>query len=138
MLRLAASVPVLLALAVTGPAGAQAPRVRLAAAKDCARNVNCIPGLKRVYGVDPTAVFTPLTVADAGIQALDDGTAEVAVAFSSNPQLSRPDILTLIDDKNMIPADHVVPVVRWSLLRRYGAALRRRLNTASRLLSTLE
>ena len=35
----------------------------------------------------------PLTVADAGISALDDGVAEVAVAFSSNPQVSRPDIV---------------------------------------------
>ena len=58
--------------------------------------------------------------------------------FSSNPQLSRPDILTLRDDRGMISEDHIVPVVRRSLLRRYGRPLRRRLDTASRLLSTLE
>jgi glycine betaine/choline ABC-type transport system substrate-binding protein len=102
------------------PAGAQTPRVRLAAASDCPENVNCIPGFRRVYGLDPTGVFTPLTVADAGVQALDDGIAEVAVAFSSNPQLSRPDILTLADDRDMITDDHVVPIVRKSLLRRHG------------------
>jgi subtilisin family serine protease len=112
--------------------------VRLAAPSDCPRNVNCIPGFKRVYGVDPTSVFRPLKVADAGIQALDDGTAEVAVAFSSNPQLSRPDILELRDDKHMISADHVLPVVRRSILQRYGAALRNRVNQTSALLSTLE
>ena len=66
------------------------------------------------------------------------GVAEVAVAFSSNPQLSRPDILTLRDDKRMISDDHVVPVVRRRPLRRYGRPLRRRLNAASALLSTLE
>ena len=60
------------------------------------------------------------------------------MAFSSNPQLSRPDILTLRDDKGMISDDHVVPVVRAALLRRYGRPLRRRLNAASALLSTLE
>jgi subtilisin family serine protease len=112
--------------------------VRLAAASDCARNVNCIPGFKRVYAMDPTSVLVQLEVADAGVSALDDGTAEVAVAFSSNPQLSRPDILTLRDDKRMISDDHIVPVVRRTLLRRYGKPLRRRLNAASRLLSTLE
>ena len=117
---------------------AQTPQVRLAAAKDCPRNVNCIPGLKRVYRMDPTSLFTPLKVADAGIGALDDGVAEVAVAFSSNPQLSRPDIVTLRDNKRMITDDHVVPVVSARLLDRYGPPLRRRLNTASRLLSTLE
>lgn len=130
----------LLTLSSAGSAVAQtAPApVRLAAAADCPRNVNCIPGFKRVYRVDPSASFTALKVADAGIQALDDGIAEVAVAFSSDPQLSRPDILTLTDDRRMITADHVVPVVRSATLRRYGARMRRRLDAASRLLSTLE
>jgi subtilisin family serine protease len=125
-------------LMVASPAGAQTPQVRLAASGDCPANVNCIPGLKRVYGIDPTSSYTPLAVADAGIQALDDGIAEVAVAFSSNPQLSRPDIVTLTDDRDMITDDHVVPVLSRSILRRYGQPLRRRLNAASRILSTLE
>jgi glycine betaine/choline ABC-type transport system substrate-binding protein len=119
------------------PAGAQTPPVRLAAGVDCPRNVNCIPGFRRVYRIDPTSLFRPLKVADAGVQALDDGVAEVAVAFSSNPQLSRPDIVTLRDDRNMISPDHVVPVVSETALRRYGPRLRRRLDAASRLLSTL-
>ena len=42
---------------LAAPAGAQTPPVRLAAAHDCARNVNCIPGFKRVYGIDPTSVL---------------------------------------------------------------------------------
>ena len=84
---------VLAALLTATPGAAQAPQVRLAASTDCPRNVNCIPGFKRVYGIDPTSVYTPRAVADAGVQALDDGIAEVAVVFSSNPQLSRPDIL---------------------------------------------
>src|SRR3954449_8099610 len=128
----------LAALAVSSSAGAQTPQVRLAASTDCHVNVNCIPGFKRVYGMDPTSVFRPLAAADAGIQALDDGVAEVAVAFSSNPQLSRPDIMTLRDDRHMITDDHIVPVMRAAVLRRYGKALRRRMNAASQLLSTLE
>jgi subtilisin family serine protease len=130
---------ILAALSVVpvSPALAQTRQVRLAASSDCPRNVNCIPGFKRVYRMDPTSQFTALKVADAGVQALDDGIAEVAVVFSSNPQLSRPDILRLSDDKGMISADHVVPIVRTSVLRRYGAPLRKRLNAASRLLTTL-
>jgi subtilisin family serine protease len=128
----------LTALAVSSSAGAQTPEVRLAASDDCHVNVNCIPGFKRVYGTDPSSVFRPLEAADAGIQALDDGVAEVAVVFSSNPQLSRPDILSLRDDKGMISDDHVIPVVRRSRLARYGRPLRRRVNAASRILSTLE
>jgi len=129
---------ILAALALAGSlAAAQTPTVRLAAAQDCPVNPNCVPGLKRVYGIDPGTSLIKMPVADAGAQALDDGIAEVAIVFSSSPSLSRPDFLTLRDDKHMIGADHIVPVVRSSLLRRYGAPLRRRLNAASRLLDTL-
>ena len=130
--------PMLLAVLFAGPAGAQTPQVRFAAATDCPVNIGCIPGFKRVYGIDPTSVYKPLAVADAGIQALDDGTAEVALAFSSNPQLSRPDIEPLIDDKHMIRSDHVVPIIRTKVLKHYGKPLRRRLDAMSAVLSTLE
>jgi subtilisin family serine protease len=123
---------------VPASAAAQTPRLRLAAAADCQRNPNCAPGLRRVYRFDPSGSLVRLKAADAGIQALDDGLAEVAVAFTSNPQVSRPDIVTLRDDRHMITPDHVVPVVRTSLLKRYGRPLRLRLNAASRLLTTLQ
>src|SRR6187431_819640 len=101
-------------------APAQAQQVRLAAPADCFVNPGCGVGLKSVYGLDARPAFVPLTVSDAGIGALDDGLAEVAVAFSSNPAVSRPDIVTLHDDKGMVFPDHVVPVVRRRLLRAYG------------------
>jgi glycine betaine/choline ABC-type transport system substrate-binding protein len=115
--------------------------VRLAAPEDCLVNPGCGVGLKSAYGLDVSSAFVPLKVADSGITALDDGLAEIAVAFSSNPQVSRPDIVTLRDDRRMIHADHVVPVVRRSLLRAYGPRaardIRRRLNAASAVLTTL-
>src|SRR3954470_14790857 len=138
MPRLVTCVGVLLALVCVDAARAQTPRVRFAAPASCPVNANCIPGFRRVYRVDPSPFYVRLNVADAGLQALDDRRAEVALAFTSNPELSRPDILTLRDDRHMISADHVVPIVRRSVLRRYGRALRRRLNNASGLLSTLE
>jgi glycine betaine/choline ABC-type transport system substrate-binding protein len=122
-------------------APAQAQQVRLAAPSDCLANPGCGVGLRSVYGLEVRSVFVPLTVSDAGIGALDDGLAEVAVAFSSNPQVSRPDIRTLRDDRRMVHRDRVVPVVRRRLLRAYGAAdarvIRARLNAASAALSTL-
>jgi subtilisin family serine protease len=126
-----------LALILPAQSHAQAPAVRLAAPADCSTNPNCAPGLKKVYKLDASPALVKLAVPDAGIQALDDGLAEIAVAFSSNPQLSRPDVTTLRDDRRMVGADHVTPVVRKATLRRYGAPLRRRLNETSRLLSTL-
>ena len=127
-----------LAVAAALPAAAQAPQVRFAAGADCLTNPNCGPGLRSVYGLDVKPVFTPLVVADAGITALDDGRAEVAVAFSSNPEVSRADILTLKDDKNLVGRDQVVPVIRRSVVRRYGRDLRRRLDRASSVITTLQ
>jgi len=126
-------------LVLAGTAPAQ-ETVRLAAPADCLTNAGCGPGLAETYGLDVSGLYVPLEVADAGIQALDDGVGEVAVAFSSNPEVSRPDVLTLADDRGMIKSDHIVPVVRRSLLRDYprgGRDIRRRLNAASELITTL-
>jgi glycine betaine/choline ABC-type transport system substrate-binding protein len=126
-------------VALAGPASAQ-ETVRLAAPADCLTNPGCGPGIASVYGLDVAGVHVPLEVADEGIRALDDGIGEVAVAFSSNPEVSRPDIVTLDDDKGMVGSDRIVPVVRSSLLRSYGRRardIRRRLNAASAVLTTL-
>ena len=126
-------------LALAAPAPAQ-ETVRLAAPADCLTNPGCGPGIASTYGLDVSGVHVPLEVADEGIRALDDGIGEVAVAFSSNPEVSRPDILTLDDDKDMVGSDRIVPVVRFSLLRSYGRRardIRRRLNAASAVLTTL-
>jgi glycine betaine/choline ABC-type transport system substrate-binding protein len=123
-------------LALAAPASAQ-ETVRLAAPVDCLTNAGCGPGLERVYGLDVSGVHVPLEVADAGIRALDDGLGEVAVAFSSNPEVSRPDVLTLEDDREMVGSDRIVPVIRSRLLRAYGRDIRRRLNAASAVLTTL-
>ena len=138
---LRALVLLLLALATAGPAAAQAPAPRLAAPADCLTNPGCGAGLRAVYGLDVASVFTPLTVADAGVSALDDGVAEVAVAFSTDPQVSRPDMLTLADDRGMLGPDRLVPVVRRDLLRALSARraqrLRALLDRVSRVITTL-
>jgi glycine betaine/choline ABC-type transport system substrate-binding protein len=134
----AVALTLLAALAVPGAASGE---VRLAAPEDCLANPNCGVGLRQIYRVDVTSAFVPLTVADAGITALDDGLAEVAVAFSSNPAVSRPDVLTLRDDRGMVGEDHVVPIIRRKLLRSYGRRgrdIRRRVDAASRELGTLD
>ena len=142
MVRAVWLVVVLLAgiLIATPAQGQPPPAPRLAAPPDCLTNPNCGPGLERVYGVDVTSVFVPLTVADAGISALDDGVAEVAVAFSTDPEASRPDVLTLRDDRRLVGPDPIVPVLRAKLLRAYGPAdarrIHRRLNAASAVLTT--
>jgi glycine betaine/choline ABC-type transport system substrate-binding protein len=138
--RLAVAVLLAVALALPATAIAQAPPVRLAAPSDCLTNPNCGVGLRSVYGLRVNDAFVKLTVADAGVSALDDGLGEVAVAFTSSPSVSRPDVLSLRDDKGLLKPDHVVPVVRSSTLRAYGRSaardIRRRLDAASALIST--
>jgi glycine betaine/choline ABC-type transport system substrate-binding protein len=137
VIRVIGLAAVLVGLLFVAPAHSQTPAtVRLAAPSDCLTNPNCGPGLQRVYGVDVSSVFVPLTVADAGISALDDGVAEVAVAFSSDPEVSRPDVRVLRDDRDMVGPDPVVPVLRAALLRDYGPRLKRVLNRTSAVLST--
>src|SRR4051794_9768378 len=103
-------------------APAQAQEVRLAASSACRVTPACAVGLKSVYGLDAAPHLVTLPVAGTGIEALDNGLAEVAVAFSSNPQVSRPDVRMLRDDRHMLFPDHVVPVVRQKLLRAYAPA----------------
>jgi glycine betaine/choline ABC-type transport system substrate-binding protein len=134
VVRVAGLAAVLAGLLFVAPAYSQTPR--LAAPSDCLTNPNCGPGLQRVYGVNIAPVFVPLTVADAGISALDDGVAEVAVAFSSDPEVSRPDVRTLRDDRHMVGPDPVVPVMRAAVVRAYGPRLKRMLDRASAVLST--
>jgi glycine betaine/choline ABC-type transport system substrate-binding protein len=141
-MRPTAALVALLAVLVLAPAvaGAQGAAVRLAAPPDCLTNPTCGVGLRSVYGLRVDDAFVKLAVADSGVGALDDGIAEVAVAFTSSPSVSRPDVLSLRDDRDMLKPDHVVPVVSSRLLRSSGRAaardIRARLNAASALIST--
>jgi glycine betaine/choline ABC-type transport system substrate-binding protein len=127
-----------------GPAGppppAGLPVPLLAAPGDCLTNPGCGVGLKRVYGADISGVLRPLDAAGGGVEALDQGLAQVAVVFTTNPEIARSDLLVLRDDKGMIGPENLVPVIRRSTLRALGPRrereARRRLAAVSRLLTT--
>jgi glycine betaine/choline ABC-type transport system substrate-binding protein len=120
------------------PAGLPVPL--LAAPGDCLTNPGCAPGLKRTYGVDVSSVLRPLDAAGAGVEALDQGLAQVAVVFSTNPEIARSDLLVLRDDKGMIGPENLVPVIRRGTLRALGPRrareARRRLAAVSQVLTT--
>jgi glycine betaine/choline ABC-type transport system substrate-binding protein len=140
----AALAAAVLTLTGAAPATAQAPPSppRFAAPADCLTNPGCGVALRGAYGIDPAPVFTPLASSGGGIAALEAGTAEVAIAFSSDPALSRPDIVTLADDRRAIGGDdRVVPVLTAKALARAGrfaADVRRRLDTAGGAITTLQ
>lgn len=84
--------------------------LKLGAPADCATNPFCIPGLKNTYGLDLSGSLTALgpgQVADA----LDAGTVQVGVLFSTSGTIADKGYVLLDDDKKMLAADNVLPVV---------------------------
>ncbi|HEX5366834.1 MAG TPA: ABC transporter substrate-binding protein [Acidimicrobiales bacterium] len=109
----------------------------LGAPPDCESNGFCIPGLRRVYGVDLSDDFTPL---DFGLipDALDEGAIDVGVVTSTDGRLADPDTgwVLLEDDKGMFAADNVFPVLSRDLVDAYGRDLTDVLDDVSAELTT--
>ena len=129
----------LVVVALAAPAatsGQETQQVRLAASSSCMVTPGCGLALKRIYKLDVSSLLVTVRAGE-GISALDAGTAEVGVAFSTNPAVSRPDIVSLRDDKHAIGTDNIVPVISIAALKRAGRAARRRLDAASAILTTL-
>jgi len=86
---------------------------------DCETNAFCIPGLKRVYDIDLTGNFQSLE-AGAVADALDAGSIDIGLIFSTDGRITSKGWVLLEDDKQMLAADNVVPVVTNELVDKYG------------------
>lgn len=77
---------------------------------DCATNKFCEKGLKDTYGI----VFKQVKSLDFGgpstVAALKAGGVQVGELFST--AIYEPTFTVLVDDKNLQPADNIVPVIR--------------------------
>jgi osmoprotectant transport system substrate-binding protein len=85
--------------------------LKLGGPADCETNPFCIPGLKRVYNVDLSANFQALETA-AVAPALDAGSIDVALLFSTDGRIAANNYVLLQDDKHMLAADNVIPVAK--------------------------
>jgi osmoprotectant transport system substrate-binding protein len=84
--------------------------LKIGAPADCSTNPFCIPGLKKTYGLDLSSKFTALEpgqVADA----LDAGSIDVGLLFSTDGTIASKDYVLLEDDEHMLAADTVLPIV---------------------------
>ena len=88
--------------------------LKLGGPADCETNAFCIPGLKRVYNLDLSGKFQALETS-AVAPALDAGTIDIALLFSTDGRIAAKGYALLDDDKNMLAADNVVPVVKKDL-----------------------
>lgn len=94
----------------------------LGAPQDCETNPFCLPGLEEVYGVDLSGDFVPL---EAGLvaEALAAGEVQIGVLFSTSGRIADEGWVLLEDDKGMLAADNVTPVVSEELLEAHGQEL---------------
>lgn len=105
---------------------------------ECPERPLCLLGLQRVYGAS-FADFVPLDQAGPlTTDALRRGVVDVALLFSTSPQIVRHGFIELEDDRGLQPAENVVPVVHGDTLERFGPELARALDAVSRLLTTEE
>jgi osmoprotectant transport system substrate-binding protein len=95
---------------------AVAGQLTLGAPPECPTNAFCQPGLEKVYGIKFKA-FKALD-ADGPITraAITGGQVDVGEVFSADGDLGVKGYVVLQDDKHLIAADNVVPIIRNKVL----------------------
>jgi osmoprotectant transport system substrate-binding protein len=101
---------------------------------ECPVRPLCLIGLGERYGL----TFDEVVTLDAGgavtHQALDSGSVDVALLFTTDPTLG--DYVELIDDMHLQPAETVTPLVTTDVLERWGADVVEPLEQVSQHLTT--
>jgi osmoprotectant transport system substrate-binding protein len=95
-----------------------APNIRFAAIPDFEQRPDGLAGLRELYG---GFEFQSLTVFDPGLKykAMQEGSADCAIAFSTDGQISAFGLILMEDDKGLWPPYNVAPVVRAETLEAY-------------------
>ncbi|WP_309053231.1 ABC transporter substrate-binding protein [Streptomyces sp.] len=91
--------------------GARGVPVRLAAGDECVRRPYCAPGLRKVYGIDVTAVDPKGVGTTQAKQAVRDGQDQLVLTTTTDATLDDFGLVLLADDRHLQNADHIVPVV---------------------------
>jgi osmoprotectant transport system substrate-binding protein len=105
---------------------------------DCETNPFCIPGLLRAYGLDMRTDFRPLDGGQVTVQALEAGEIDVAILFSTSGVIAERGFVLLEDDRSMLAADNVVPVLTVALRDAYGSTIIDVLDEISSKLTTAD
>jgi osmoprotectant transport system substrate-binding protein len=113
-----------------------APRLVFGGPPECPERPDCLPGLRRTYGLQ----FQAFAALDAGgpltRQALEAGDIGAALLFTTDPVIQARHLVELADDRDLQPAENVIPVLRRATAARYGAGLLAALDAVSVRLST--
>ena len=102
---------------------------------ECPERPYCLLGLRLSYGLQ-FKEFVPL---DAGgpltLQALAAGDIDVALLFTTDPAIRTRHLVVLADDRDLQPAENIVPVLRRATVHRFGPGVLAALNALSARLS---
>lgn len=103
---------------------------------ECPERPLCLPGLKARYGLR-FETFLPL---DAGgpatVGALQTGEVDVGLLFTTDPDIVAHQFVLLEDDRELQPAENIVPILRSEVLNRYGSGLLKTIGKVTRRLTT--
>jgi osmoprotectant transport system substrate-binding protein len=103
---------------------------------ECDERPLCLPGLKETYELQ----FKSFRSLDAGgpttLAALEGGEIDVGVLFTTDPNIESADLVLLTDDKQLQPADNVVPVTGDDVIEQYGAEFRSAIDSVTAALTT--
>ena len=82
--------------------------------------------------------FQPLDAGQITVQALDAGQIDVAVLFSTSGIIADKGWVLLEDDKSLLAADNVLPVLTAEMKDEYGSSIEDVLNDVSSKLTTAD
>jgi osmoprotectant transport system substrate-binding protein len=116
-----------------------ASQLALGGPPECPQRPLCLRGLQDVYKLE-FARFEAMPSRTVTAAALETGEIDVGMIDTTDPNLVKPgnDLVQLEDDRDLQPADNVVPVVRREVLDAYGPPLVGLLNAVSAQLTTVE
>ncbi len=103
---------------------------------ECAQRELCLKGLKDTYGLQFKDVLTLDTGGSLTVSALNAGTADVGLLFTSDPILNGGQLVLLRDDRGLEPAENVTPIVQNEVEQRFGPNAGQALDRLSALLTT--
>ena len=104
---------------------------------ECPQRPLCLKGLQEVYKLEFER-FEAKPSRDVTAAELKTGEIDVGMIDTTDPNLVKHDLVQLEDDRDLQPADNVVPVVRREVLDAYGPPLVRLVNAVSARLSTAD
>jgi osmoprotectant transport system substrate-binding protein len=113
-----------------------APGLVFGGPPECPERPDCLPGLRRTYGLR----FRAFAALDAGgpltRQALEGGDIGAALLFTTDPAIRARHLVELADNRDLQSAENVIPVLRRATVGRYGPGLLAALDAVSARLST--